>query len=100
MSEKAIEEYIKESEGEPLTRASEIPTEWFSLFHSGSEAVKFARDYLEGGKPIGQLGEIEISLICSELIYRVTGEKIAPKNILINLKRGIAHNTTGGYWIL
>ncbi len=53
---------------------------WFRDIHSGSDAIDAAKKILECPMSLytGELG-MEVLLICSELIFRITGEKIEPK---------------------
>lgn len=53
---------------------------WFKEVHSGSSAIEAARQILAhpGSLHTGEFSE-EILYICSELIYRVTGEQVTPQ---------------------
>ena len=50
---------------------------WFSEVHSGSRAIEAAREILEGSSGID---ELDVFQICSELILRITGERVAPSS--------------------
>lgn len=54
---------------------------WWESIHSGSEAIETARRFLEDSRTFGgsNLGAFDMALVCSELIFRVTGEKVTPK---------------------
>lgn len=54
---------------------------WFKEIHSGSRAIEAAREILECPQVL-HMGELsaEILFICSELIFRVTGEQVAPSD--------------------
>ena len=54
---------------------------WREYLHSGSEAIEVARKFLADATCFGQgeLGAFQIAQVCTELIYRVTGEFITPK---------------------
>ena len=55
------------------------PKWWWDSVHSGSEATESARMLLESpGLLTCQDCTIEVMRICSELIFRVTGEQITP----------------------
>lgn len=52
---------------------------WWNNVHSGSEAIETARWLLENPKMLlVQDCTIDVMRICSELIFRVTGEQITP----------------------
>ena len=56
---------------------------WFRDIHSGSEAVESARQILANPNALST-GEfsLEILFICSELIFRITGEQIIPEGFV------------------
>lgn len=50
--------------------------------HSGSEAIEMAKEILANPKLLlCQDLTVEVSMICHELILRVTGERITPAGI-------------------
>lgn len=84
---------------DPTVAASDIPEYWFSKFHSGSEAMELAREFLLRQRSIGNgIGDYELALICSELLLRVTGERIAPSGIDIDVNHGFATDPMGNEW--
>jgi hypothetical protein len=57
-------------------------TENWQETHSGSEAIEMAREILANPKMLlCQDLTVEVSMICHELILRVTGERITPVGI-------------------
>ena len=55
------------------------PEWWWRNIHSGSEAVEAARDLLANPSDLlHQDRTLDIMLICSELVFRITGEQLAP----------------------
>lgn len=57
------------------------PGWWWSEVHSGSAAIEFARELLaQPGVLHCEDRTLEIMLICSELIFRITGEQVTPLN--------------------
>lgn len=57
------------------------PDFWWDNIHSGSEAIESARKYLADSRGVLQepgLTSFELAMVCSELIFRVTGEKVSP----------------------
>ena len=55
------------------------PIWWWKNIHSGSQAIEAARELLEHpGVLMCEDRTMDVMLICSELIFRVTGEQITP----------------------
>ena len=52
---------------------------WWAEIHSGSEAMQYAREFLNNPRMFySDISAVDVMLICSELIFRVTGEKVMP----------------------
>lgn len=55
------------------------PRWWWKNVHSGSEAIEAARWLLENPQVLTcQDCTLDVMRVCSELIFRVTGEQITP----------------------
>jgi hypothetical protein len=76
--------------------ASHMCSEWWKRFHSGSEALEIARRFLDGEiEPTCRDVTFDMAMVCSELIFRVTGEQLAPSRVRVNRARGIAYSSIG-----
>jgi hypothetical protein len=52
---------------------------WWENVHSGSAAIEIARELLEKPHVLGSYDRtLEVMLVCSELIFRITGERVIP----------------------
>jgi len=57
-----------------------LASEWFGQIHSGSAAIEFARAFLSDPSVINFRSRTPlICMMAAELIYRVTGELVAPE---------------------
>ena len=57
------------------------PNWWWQNVHSGSEAIEAARELLANPGVLScEDRAIEVMQVCSELIFRVTGEQITPSS--------------------
>jgi hypothetical protein len=64
-----------------------LPSEWFGQIHSGSAAIEFARELLSNPRLLNhQMLTPLICMIAAELIFRVTGEQVAPSDYLVHPK--------------
>ena len=70
------------------------PETWWKQAHSGIDALQNARDILESpGALLCYDLSIPVLQVCSELIFRVTGEKIIPG-------QGVSHKILNGEYYI
>jgi hypothetical protein len=57
------------------------PDWWWDNVHSGSEAIEAARELLQSPNMLThQDCTFDVMRVCSELLFRVTGERITPQS--------------------
>ena len=73
---------------------------WWENIHSGSDAVEAAKWLLSNPTVLAhQDCSFEVAQVCSELISRITGERISPSQGFC-LENGVVYGVIGAEWHL